>query len=910
MKRKTFKMLFLCFFASLLSFVVFGQYKTEKVNLARLDSCGLEGVNALSPDELLKGRFSGIRISDTDGNPMGAKTTTIRGINSMKGNSEPLWIVDGTVLNPSNLEVEPMFWQSKYSSADFTSVQNTLGTINPYDIENIRIIKDISGTAQYGIKGANGVIIITTKQAKQSDFSVSLNSDFSFATSEPGVNMLNLTDYINFQQQLGKNITGLTNQVDWTDQALNGNMAFSQNHSIGISGREKKLNYYLSGFYSEINGTIKRNESTLGGVRLNLDMEASRLFSFGTRIGLSFADISMTKGANPFGQLSTISSIKSGVPDLNALNSYSTWQADYDDNSKENRFIPSIYFDINPLKGLKLSTTIGADYRGKDRSTWLGNGTPLGMENNGAASLSSLVAFCFDVKSVLSFTLNSENSTFTVSGGTEYLDRTNSFNTMNGTDFFSHELRAKGINLASSKANIHKFSWENRQYGLFGSLSYDFNHIFGLNGTLRADRTLKQEGRFNLYPAIDGWINLINRTQSENEGLISSAKFSTGWGKAGNSIVTPYEFFNRYNTGNDYNITTETAPFYEMLWKTQSNEFNLGFTAGFLNERVLLSAKYYNRKTDDNIILNCFGEPFGNNDFWRYTRRSIAYDFMGSLSNRGYEFDLNADIISGEKWSWSITANGTFNDNQVDQVVEGYLTGNEIGQGIAVNYNRVGHPVSSLYGYQATGIATTTNVSSAPAFNGKVAKPGDVLFKDMDGDKNITETDKAMIGNPHPKFFGGICTEISFNHFSLEMQVEGVYGHDILNIDRLMQENVSGTGNVSAEAYSKAFNFTNVPDYPSINATGTGQISSRYVEKGNYTRLSLIKAEYDVPVHKMKWIQSLKLSLGIHNALTISSFSGWNPEINSFGYDNSRLGIAVGAFPEMKNFTLGVHAAF
>ena len=150
MKRKIYIMLFLCFIVFLISGVVSGQDKTEKIKMAKPDSCRPEPFSTLSPDELLKGRFSGIRISDTDGNPMGAKTTTIRGINSMKGNSEPLWIVDGTVLNPSNLEVEPMFWQSKYTSADFTSVQNTLATINPYDIENIRIIKDISGTAQYG----------------------------------------------------------------------------------------------------------------------------------------------------------------------------------------------------------------------------------------------------------------------------------------------------------------------------------------------------------------------------------------------------------------------------------------------------------------------------------------------------------------------------------------------------------------------------------------------------------------------------------------------------------------------------------------------------------------------------------------------------------------------------------------
>lgn len=848
-----------------------GQTKTafEKGVISQGDTSAFGKINAISPDQLLKGRVSGLRISATNGNPLGGITTSVRGVNSMRGNSDPLWIVDGVILNPSQLEVEPMFWQENYQQKDYTTVQNTLATINPDDIETIEVLKDVSATAIYGTKGGNGVIIITTKQARQQERRISWSSNISLSTADKGTDMLNLSDYKKFQQQLGNDASGLSNPVNWTDESIKGRIAFSHNHNLNISGKEKKFSYYVSGFYHQVEGVIERNNSSLGGIRVNIDMEANKLLSFGTRIAFAYADINMTKGANPLGELSTITAIKSGVPDINAFNTFASWQADYDDNSIEYRVIPAIYFTLNPAKGLIFSTNFGIDYRGKDRSSWLGKGTPLGLENNGAASLSTVIASSYNISSVLSYRKSNNGHNFSVSAGAEVIGRNNTFDTMNGTDFFSHELRSKGISLASSKAQIHKYYVANEVEGFTGTFAYDYEGEYGISAVFRLDRTNKQEDKFNQYPALNIWWNILKADSEKDPAGISSLKVRAGWGKAGNSTVTPFDFLKRYYTATADFITTELTPFHLVFMKNTSNELNGGFDIGLLNDRIIFSAAYYQKKTDDRLIINRFGEEFGANNFWRYAKRSVFLDQLSQLSNTGIELDLAAKIVNEKDWKWNITINAATNKNRVEKVGFGNAGGGLIGDGIYANYNYAGYPVSSIWAYQTTGFSTSGS--------------------------------DQIIGNPIPTFYGGLSSDLIYKRISLQVLFDGASGHDILNLDRMMQENAYGTNNISMESYKMLAN---------TNATQIPEISDKYVDKGDYFRLSQLSLGYQVSVEKIKWIKSFKINFSAYNAFAFSAVKGLNPEINSYGFDNSRLGISYGAYPETRYFTIGVNATF
>jgi TonB-dependent SusC/RagA subfamily outer membrane receptor len=860
-----------CMFTLCISQDSYGQNSAvnEKVAISVGDTSAMGKINVISPDQLLRGRISGIRVSATDGNPLGAITTTLRGVNSLRGNSDPIWVVDGVILNSSQLEVNPMFWQANYQQKDYTSVQNTLATINPEDIETIKVLKDLSATAVYGTKGANGVIMITTKQARQKELKVSWSSNISLATSPSGTEMLNLSDYKTLQQQLGNASSSLSNPVNWTDEAVKGRTAISHNHYLSVSGTEKKLSYYLSGFYRQIEGVVAKNNSTLGGFRVNIDMNASELLSFGARIAFAYADINMTKGANPLGELSTITAIKSGIPDLKAINTFASWQSDYDDNSKEYRVIPSAYFALNLSDELKFNANFGLDYRGKDRSSWLGNSIPMGLANNGAASLSTLGAFSYNLNAVLSYQKSFNGHNLLATAGAEILSRNNTFNTMNGTDFFSHELRAKGINLASSKAQIRNYHVMNEQTGFFGTVSYDFEGKMGINGIFRSDRTGKQEDHYRQYPAISGWWNILKTNPKEDSKIISSLKVRTGWGTAGNNSVVPYDFLTNYYTGTKGVLTADLATYHSVFLRKLSTETSGGLDIGFLSDRIVISATYFDKTTEDRLILNSFGEVYGNNGFWRYARRKVVLDRMSKFSNKGIELDLSARILKGENWNWNLSVNGTSNKNNLERVDEGNAEGGNIGAGIYANYNQVGSPVSAIWGYRGPVVGTSAA--------------------------------KQVIGNPFPKFFGGLSSDLTYKRFSINILFDGASGFDILNLDRIMQENVYKTNNISLVSLKTVTN---------TNAAILPYLSDKYIEKGDYIRLSQLSLGYLFQVEKIKWVKSFRLTLSALNAFAFSAHSGWNPEINSYGFDNSRQGMAYGAYPESRYFTIGFNATF
>ena len=911
LKKNVFLMIGCLIFSYTFS-IAHGQISNQpgKDQVSQADTSQSGKMNVLSPDLLLKGRVSGLRVASTDGNPFGAITTNIRGIHSLRGNSEPLWIVDGIILNPSSLDVEPMFWQDSYKGKDYTALQNSLASLNPNDVESIVVLKDVASTAIYGTKGGNGVILVTTRQAKQQQRTISWSSNVSLATCALGESMLDPENYKTYQNHLGNKISGLNSPVNWTDEALKGRVAFSHNHQLSVSGRENKSDYYISGFYHQLEGVVQRDNGRLGGLRINLDMEANKLFSFGTRIGFAYSDISMTKGANPFGETSTIMAIKRGIPDLNAVNTYASWQSDYDDNSVEYRVMPSVYFNLNPADGLKFSTNFGVDYRGKDRSSWIGSQLPLGLANNGAASLSSMSVFSYNFNSVLTYSKSFDLHNLSFSAGAEVLSRYNSFNTLNGTDFFSHELRAKGINLASSKADIRKFYIKNQQHGFFGSVSYNYNNLYGVDATLRADQTWKQEDRLSYYPAINLWWDLrAEETLADYEAL-SKLKLNVNWGKAGNNVVAPTEFLNRYYSGTFKIASPDLNPFYGINWKTIDNEFNAGIDMGILENLLTLSVNYYYRSTDDRLIVNCFGEEFGNNGFWRYAPRKVAFEELNQLSNQGVEYDFNVRLLNSSNWKWTLSINGATNRNKIVKVAPGSMNGGLIGTDLYVNLNQMGGPVSSLLGYSVIGVVTPENISKAPKFMGTAPKAGDMLFKDVNSDGNISLADREKLGSPVPKYIGGLNTCLTHKRFSFELLIDGAYGHKILNLDRLMQENVKGTWNVATGAYSGAYNFSPASGFPALKGAGVGEISSRYVEYGDFTRLALVKIEYNLPVEKVKWIKSLGINFNVRNALSSSAGKRWNPEVNSYGFDNSRTGIAYGVYPETRFFNFGVNATF
>lgn len=878
---------------------------------------------AVSPDQLLKGRMSGVRVSATDGNPVGALVTNIRGANSVRSNSDPLWIVDGVMLHPSHLDVQPMFWM--HTDQDYTAPQNTLLGINPVDIESVQVIKDLSAAALYGARGANGVVIITTRQVseRQDKFSLSWNSNVSFVTPvKNGPEMLGLSDYSAFQQELGNDVSGLTGDVSWQDRMLKG--AVAHNHNLSVSGSKERARYYVAANIREINGVLPGNDSWLGGFRINFDMRANKLFSFGARMSLGYNSLNMSKGTALLGVPSLTTSLLTAAPAQNSLYNPDTWKNDYDDSNQEFRMLPTIYFALDFMPGLRFDANFGVDYRAKDRMVWFGRETWFGRVNDdnqkgGAASISSMQVFQFNSRMQLSFDRTfADRHRVTARAGAEFFGNRYLFNNLHGLGFDIQDLRAKGVFGAASKPYPHNYDMIYNQFGFFASVGYEYGGIIGFDVTARADRTKKYEDGFVVYPAANVRWNIRN-TFMPDSGVLSDLTLRGGWGKAARETAAPYDMHTSYYSGSTMEQPYDPGvhPFFDMLVRNTSEEINAALDLGFLDNRILFTAGFYSKKTNDRFSVYKFGADKRPGStiplrYWVYTPRSDWYSEQTEFTGSGFEFDLRAQIIRTANWRWDAAVNLTTYKSNVTSVGGDDAHALSVGQGEAgfANVNMVGQVPRALYGFRTNGVVTSANLADAPSFFGQPAAVGDVLYQAAGSD--VGYGDRAVIGNPHPKIYGGFTTTVGYRRFTLDLSLEGAAGHDILNLDRMLTDNVSGSGNITKAAYLKAVEATAVtdPSSPVFGAAGLGVISDSYIEKGDYLRLADIRLSYDIPLGKVRWIESIGVWFNVHNAAVLTGYSGWDPEVSSFGTDNSRPGIAFGGFPRSRSFTLGVSAIF
>lgn len=874
---------------------------------------------AISPDELLTGRISGVKVSNTSGNPMAALSTNIRGVNSFRGDSEPLWVLDGVILNPTRNDVRAAFWDYD----DYTQIQNSLALLNPGDIESIEVLKDVAATAIYGPRGANGVVLIKTKAGRTGGLRVSLNSNVTINTPvKKNFDMLDLTGYKAYQSQLGNDVTGLNTPVDWQKEMLKNSVSY--NNFISVSEAKNKSSYYASVFLQRTNGVIDGDDSWIGGTRLNYSVKVSDFFDLGIRALFSYSNINMTKNTDYVPLSSTTTQMLRGIPAAEASDTYAGWSVDpmgnsvpmgwnvnFDDNSEEYRAIPNVYFNLNFTDYLRLKANIGVDYRHKNRNSWYGEGTLLGDALNGVASLASVRALQYNLDAVLEFSKKfNDIHSVKASVGYEYFGYNTTYDTMNGNDFFNHLLRAKGLLLAASKPRIHRYLNEFNQFGIFATAGYNYDDRYALDMVVRTDKADKYDDDFTVYPSVIATWNLKNEEFLKQSRFISSGKISIGYGIAGNESVMPYDMVPLFMPVTLPTVPAETEVFHTALWRTKSKEFNVGFEVGFNEERIKVAAKYYDKSTRDGFDLFSFGAPAGNVGIWQYASRENILSTFNELSNSGIEFDVNAVLMKKDRFQWDIAINGAYNNNEVtrvDDVNDVGKYGQDIGLG-TTTVNLVGNGVSSIYGLQAIGVITPSNIATAPTFFGEAPQVGDVLYK---GSGNIDETGMVVIGNPHPKFIGGLTTRFTYDRFALELSLNAVVGNDILNIDKMMREYTNATWNISSEAAKNAYSASNTNTvYPGIGATNLYAASDRYIEKGDYLRLSNVMFSYQIPMEQVKWIQSLSVFLNLRNMITFSGYDGWNPDVNSFGTSNAALGFDYGSYPGIRSFTLGISAKF
>ena len=787
------------------------------------DSLGFDKAMATTPATILQGQVSGVRISPIDGNVNGAVNTLIRGVNALRSDSQPLWIVDGVYVNASLTRNNDAFFQ--HGEKSFTSPLNALSYLNAYDIESIEVLKDLSATALYGSQGAHGVIIVNTRIPSSERFNIEWRSNVGFSTSE---------------QDLSETAPGL-----------------SHNHYLNLAGATGQTRYALSAYYRKLQGVFKANNGTFGGFRANFDTKANSVVWFGMNTAVTLGNTNSIAGTSYFGQPSLTMSLRD--PAFFPGDTVEGWAADYDDEAVERRVNSLMYLTLNFTPALSLRTSFGIDFQNNNRYIWYGEGTTFGLDNNGAASLLATSYFKYNGKSELTWNRWFSNEHHIVAkAAVEAVGEWTKFNTVNGTDFFTHVLRAKGLSIKASSAVLHKFDHQYQSFGVYGSLNYAYKNIAGADIILRGDNTPRYDDAFTLYKGAQGWFNLKDAFLADVDA-ISTLKIKGGYGEAGQERYVPYGLYGSYISGAYPAVDLSLQPFNEALNRVRSMEINAGIDLGLFGDRVKAHVGYYDKLTSDKFSAFFFGEK-DSNDYWVYGKRSDVFDQASLIGNRGIEGDLEVNILKSDNLCWTVRANAAYNANQMLMVHSSDVNGRAVGENVFVNANVVGQPVGTLYGL-------------------KVDDNG--AYIDRTGDGVINEFDKDIIGNPNPKIFGGIGTTLNAYGFTLDILANGAAGFDILNLNDLL-----------------------------LNEAAPYQISESYIEKGDYLRLSRVTLGYDIPVKKVKWIRGINVNLSALNLLTLTSYSGWNPEVNCFGTTYLSSGVDYGSYPGVRSIVGGVCLKF
>lgn len=904
-----------------------------------------ESMKSISVDRMLQGKASGVTVVTGSSAPGGAVSIKIRGTSSLRGNNSPLYVVDGNILSADET-VDPMK-QGTGGGTSLIAAQNPLSAISPQDIESIEILKDASATAIYGSQGANGVILITTKKGKTSKPSVTINSTVTASRLAKEIPVLNTGDYISYYNyfltpdQTPKTVEEVT-PVNWQKESTR--TALSQNFRASVSGKSNKTSYYIAAGYFKDQGVIKKTDVSQYDFRVNLDQEINNIFTLRTSTFFSTLSTSMTSGTDKianarsslvkhmilFKPFRTNGSIDTEYDEQ--LTEPNAWFSDYDDNSKDRQFNTNITLDTKITSWLTFQVKGGLGYRTKNRELWYGTGIFNGQKSNGKAGVSSLTNNIYNTQALFLFnkSLNKHNISGTL--GIVY-DAKDLINTsITGENFFSKVLRAKGISQAGT---LYPFVYQEVGEQLFSVLSrlvYSYDNKYVLTGTFRADGSSKFTGanKFSYFPSFAFAWKMNQESFLSDVREISNLKLRLGWGQVGSQAVRPYQILSSYNN-TFYSKPDGTAEIGvvpglianpNLKWET-SEQYNVGLDLGLFNNALTFTAEAYVKNTKDLLQEIAIPDATGFRSMWIN---------RGVIDNRGLEFSVNAVPVDKKGLVWTIGGNISFVKNKIKSLgvapanfgmlenVKGYLGGNLGGNNntkFPANIFLEGRALGMFLGYKTDGIMQEDEYNNIPAdkritYNGSAIMPGDIKFVDQNGDGEINEKDRVLLGDPNPTFTYALNTSLEYKRFTLSLVFNGMAGHDIINANLIDENDVKNSNNnVRRDAYFQAWTPENKSNtYPRLGYNPATVLTDRIVEKGDYLRLANISLSYSFKTPKSSFFKSLMVTGSVNNVFLLTNYSGYDPDVNTFANDPDRIGVDLASYPSSRSYILGVSVSF
>ncbi|MEP0367517.1 MAG: TonB-dependent receptor [Cyclobacteriaceae bacterium] len=913
----------------------YGTQKKEDFtgSISSIDNDIFENQPITRIDNALSGRAAGVQVNANSGAPGGDVKIRIRGANSILGNNQPLIVIDGVI------------------GADMQLISQS-------DIKSIDILKDASATAIYGSRGANGVVMITTKEGSKDRVSVNLHSFYSVSKLPKKIDYLSAVEFAELYNEYDRDIyynplfpyeapfsdgeidAFRTNAgTDWQDEIFRTGQ--TQSHEISVRGAKESIKYALAASYLDQEGILINTGFERFNIRSKVDIDLTDKWQLGLNVfGSRLKGKNNTNVGSQYGAIGRMpqwvatesvfddsgefynNSPEFGAVTGNPVGLQNTQQFGYTTDN----YLPSASLSYQILPSLDIKGSASLDVRNQTNNYFNDNYLLEGPSGVTSAGLSSSRSVRAQYSLISNYKKTFGIHDIQLTGIYEATSFKDEGFGADASDLNSSFLQYYNLSLSGNQ-RTSSYYYDEYLSSLAFRVNYILNYKYLLTATIRRDGSSKFYGdnKFSVFPSVALAWHLGDEDFIKDTNLFSTLKLRTSYGLTGNQAVGSYGTLPYFvqNPTVDYSPggpTSESitglgigaAGNRSLKWET-TKQLDLGMEMGFWGDRIYLSFDYYEKNTED--LLLDFRLPF-------YVGNGVVISNIGEVSNKGTEFSISSIIVDKDGLKWDVSGNISFNRNKVldlGEEEEIFPTTRYGDADASINIIKVGHSLGTFYGYKFEGVWKSNEADQA-ALYGNV--PGDAKYKDLNEDNIIDTEDLGVIGEAQPDFIYGFSSNVSYRAFSLSVLFQGVKGGQVFN--GMHQKSVGLFGQSQAftspdhyERWTEDNENTNVPAFSTSSKLFAN--SSRWLQDGSYLRLKNITLSYNLPfsiVNKTP-ISSAQVYLSGDNLWTKTNYLGYDPEASSAGNtvgggSNTDVdqNIDTGAYPSPRSLTVGVKIGF
>lgn len=905
-------------------------------SVSKISSDAISRLPVTGLDQALQGQAAGVQVTSASGTPGASVSVRVRGPSSITAGNQPLYVVDGIPINTGS-----------YSQIGVGGQQtNALADLNPADIESMEILKDAASAAIYGSRASNGVVLITTKRGKAQKTQINLNTYYGTQSVWRRVEPVTGPEYVSYIQEAVRNrltptslpsaagLVGLNNDpstypsTNWFDEIFR-DAPISQT-DLNFSGGTERTKFFLSGSYFNQDGTVIGSNFNRYSFRLNLDNLVTDKFKIGVSTGFSRSRSNRIQNDNNiYGVVSTALLLGSHIPVRNADGTYgrdpnasienpvaNALEPTYDVFS--NRLLTNIYGELDIVEGLKFRTSFSVDYVNlrDDRFIPATHISAAGVNGRGEQGSST------DLNLV-----NENYFTYRKSFGDLNFDALvgASFQNSKYEDFFGRGENYPGNTIrelaaASVKQTVtsSKSEWGLNSY--FSRFNFNWQQKYFISASVRADGSSRfgANNRWGVFPAVSGAWRISQENFLRDNNVISELKLKASWGIRGNQNIGNFASRALISPGANYLQRAGLAPSQlgnpNLSWE-EREDIDLGIELGLFKDRIVLQVDAYQGTTNELLLSRPLVGASG------YTGIS---ENIGSVENKGIDIGLNTTNVTTKNFLWTTNFNLSFFKNTVVK-----LAGAPFAAGFA-SWVEEDQALGSFRGYQVERLfqaqseidelnakAREMTGSASAVYQSTLTRPGDIMFRDLNGDGRITADDQTILGNANPEFYGGMTNNISAYGFDLSFFFQFSVGNYVFNNTRSFSE---GMNSVFGQASTILNRWT--PDNPTTDTNypravfgdpnNNRRVSDRFLEDASYLRLKNLSLGYNIPSKVMNKIgmSNARIYVSGQNLLTFTKYSGFDPEVSTFAETNTAPGTDFLTFPQARTMLVGLQLGF